>query len=415
VKRRAAVQHRRATAIVAGWALVLTAVATVLAPTVQAANIRQSEWYLDVMQAPKMWQVSTGKGITVAVIDSGVDASAPELQGQVLPGHDFVTGSGDGQQDPDGHGTAISMIIAGSGNAGGVMGLAPDAKVLPLRVGVSSGAAGEVAVQEFSEAIRFAVDHQAKVINISAGFPEVVPDPHLLTPLEAAVQYAENRGSLIFAATGNRGSEGNYREYPAAASGVAGIAAVDETGTWLKFSTHGPQVALAAPGKDITARCSKEHGYDGGYCTGDGTSQATAIASASAALIWAKHPDWTGNQVLRVLLNTASKPASGPVPNEFVGYGVVRPRIALLGDPGDLGPPNVNPLLAAKTAQSASASAAQPSPSAARGSGNGNPSAESQETLYWVGIGIGVVLVVGGAVASLVVYRRRRASSYGRG
>src|SRR5690242_9436085 len=101
------------------------------APTALADDMRSKQWYLDAMDADAMWKVSTGKGITVAVIDTGV-RSEPELSGRVLDGRDF-TGSGDGRKDTDGHGTNMAVAISGSGVDGGVKGLAPDAKVLPVR------------------------------------------------------------------------------------------------------------------------------------------------------------------------------------------------------------------------------------------------------------------------------------------
>ncbi|MEU1630865.1 type VII secretion-associated serine protease mycosin [Streptomyces sp. NPDC020096] len=375
-----------------------------ISPAAQAANIRDREWYLDAMEASKMWQVSTGKGITVAVIDSGVNASAPELRGRVLPGRDFGADGGDAQQDPDGHGTDMAALIAGDGNSGsGVMGLAPDARILPLRNG------GELnAAQHISDAIRYAADHGAKIINISEGVlgsGSTSQDGMLFEP---AVKYALSHGSLIFTASGNEGDKGNAIDYPAATPGAVAVAALDESGNVAKFSTYGPQVALAAPGKNIPGQCSKSHGKAGGYCMGDGTSQATAIASASAALIWAKHPDWTNNQVLRVMLNTAGKPKTGKVPSIYIGYGSVRPRVTLLGNPGDPGPANVNPLFPKLFSNSPSASASTSvlpapadHPSAAKSSGGSGT--------LWVGLGIGGVVALG-ALTTVAVIRRRKAA-----
>ncbi len=361
------------------------------------------------MQANQMWKVSTGKGVTVAVIDNGVDATAPELKAQVLAGQDFVDG-GDGRHDPDGHGTAMAMLIAGDGASGnGVKGLAPGAQILPLRAvpPTSNNAARDS--RNIAEAIRYAADHGAKVINISLGIRGIESSVQDRAPLEPAIKYALSHGSLVFAGAGNDGDKGNYVSYPAATPGAVAIAAVDETWTVAKFSTYGPQVALSAPGKDMPGRCSKDLGSQQGYCLGAGTSEATAIASASAALIWAKHPDWTNNQVLRVMINTAGKPKSGKVPSIYGGYGAVRPRIALLDNPGDPGPANVNPLFPNLFANSPSPSASKSSAPAPDGQAAPAKSSNSN-TMLWVGLGIGGVVVLGALGAAVGLIRRRKNS-----
>ncbi len=144
-------------------------------------------------------------------------------------------------------------------------------------------------------------------------------------------------------------------------------------------------------------------------CNSRGTSDATALASGSAALVWAKHPSWTANQVLRVLINTAAGPSDGAKRNDYIGYGAVRPRVAL-ENPGDPGPADVNPLLAA--AQSASPTAGQTAPSGGKSS-SGAPSTASAassggggSSLPWIALGAVVVAVV---VAGGVVIVRRRA------
>jgi type VII secretion-associated serine protease mycosin len=371
----------------------------VSAPAAQAQDMRQREWYLSTMQAPQMWKVSTGAGVTVAVIDNGVDASAPELQGRVLPGKDFVTGTGDARQDAVGHGTAMAMLIAGSGVDGGVMGLAPGAQILPLRIGGLEG------VPEIADAIRYAADHHAMVINISQVVLASSLGEQYISTLQSAVNYALSRGSLIFAGSGNSGDKGNPVDYPAALPGVVGVGAVDESGAVMKFSTYGRQVALAAPGKDMPGRCMKELGNQTGYCLGAGTSEATAIASASAALIRQKYPNWTADQVLRVLINTAGRPVSGPIPSPYVGYGVVRPRVAILGDPGDPGPPNINPLLAAAKSPSPTQSAGGTEASTGRPSGT---STSGNAAVIWVATGIAGIAMAGGLAAWLLIRRRRR-------
>lgn len=407
--------HRRRASVVVSALGSLLLLGGAIAPAASADTMRDREWYLDRMQAEEMWKVSTGKGVTVAVLDTGVIPSVPELTGKVLTGKNFVEPKRGAHKDKDGHGTAMAMLIAGNGaNGQGVKGLAPDARILPLTVFGSSKESGTNSVPALVAAIRYAADSDAKIINMSLAYEYFLVDEDERAQIQKAVDYAVQRGKLLLAGTGNRGDKGNDVGYPAATAGVAGIGAVDKTSSVTKFSVSGPQVALAAPGDEIPIRC-----VDGvpGYCKSNGTSQATAIASASAALIWSKHPSWTGNQVLRVLMNTAGKPTKGKIPSRYIGYGTVRPRLAVLGDPGDPGPADVNPLVAARTPKKS------PSPSAsaseAGGSGSSNASKQPASSaasdtsedgkgggaIVWIIVGAGVVVVVG----AVFVLRRRAA------
>ncbi|WP_242645835.1 type VII secretion-associated serine protease mycosin [Streptomyces triculaminicus] len=278
------------------------------------------------MRAEEIWKTSTGTGVTVAVIDSGVDATLPDLRGQVLEGRDFTGRGDDGRTDAKGHGSRMAMFIAATGKGDGTWGLAPGAKILPLRASGTRDAATSGAA--IGSAVRFAADSDAKVINISLARTAASRE-------EAdAVAYALSKGKLIFAGVGNDGDTSNLPQYPSATPGVIGVSAVDQDIKAASWSQYGPQVDLAAPGTNMVAPCT-----DGtsGLCIGDGTSDATALASASAALVWSAHPDWTANQVLRVLINTAGGPKSGEKRSDSLGYGVVRPRIALQ-NPGDPGP-----------------------------------------------------------------------------
>ncbi|MEV6165993.1 type VII secretion-associated serine protease mycosin [Streptomyces sp. NPDC052052] len=410
--------HTRSTRL-AGATRCATVVSTALglllvgAIPATADSVRSDQWHLDAMKAEQMWKVSTGENVTVAVIDTGVNASNPDLVGQVLKGLDLAPESpGDEQVDYDTHGTAMAGLIAGTGKSGGgdgAFGLAPGAKILPVRLrddtGKVNGATGSVNFSEdVSAGIRFAVDNGAKVINISQGDSTGSQD------LEDAVKYALEKGALIFAAVGNSGNAQNESEYPAATPGVVGVGALGKDGKKTEESQYGAQVDLSAPGEDMVHAC----GGKGGLCRSHGTSDATAIASASAALIWSKHPDWTNNQVLRVMLNTAGGPTSGVKRNDYVGYGSVRPRIALT-TPGDPGPADVYPLpdLAAAESPSPSASA---EPSKAREGSKDDKSVAgaavsddgSSNTGLWVGIGIGVVVLVGAVAAALATRSRRR-------
>ncbi|MEU5180990.1 type VII secretion-associated serine protease mycosin [Streptomyces longwoodensis] len=389
----------------AATALLLLLVGATAAPTA-AASTRQEQWFLDAMHAEEMWKISTGKGITVAVIDSGVNSANPDLAGRVLPGEDFAEDQpGDEHTDYNGHGTGMAGLIAATGAYGGgkgAYGLAPGAKVLPVRMPKAETAANQAAGDErFNDiaprAIRYAVDAGARVINISLGHVEGSPQ------LTAAVKYALEKGALVFASVGNSGNTTNQAEYPAATPGVVGVAAVGKDLRRTAESEFGPQVDMAAPGDDLVYAC----GGKTGLCEGHGTSGATALASASAALIWSVHPDWTNNQVLRVMLNTLGAPTDGAKRNDSIGYGIVRPRIALT-DPGDPGPADVYPLPDLKATASASPSTA---PSEADKGADTAPAAAREEggdSVPWVAVVIGVAVLLAAVIAGVIVVARRR-------
>ncbi|XNR95202.1 type VII secretion-associated serine protease mycosin [Streptomyces sp. R-74717] len=380
-----------------------------------ADSTRSMQWHLDAMKADEIWKTSTGKGVIVAVLDSGVDPSNPDLVGQVLKGEDLAPdAAGDEHTDYKGHGTSMAGLIAGTGRShggNGAFGLAPGAKILPVRMPEpGAGATQAEADEEFNKvapvAIRYAVEHGAKIINISLGAQAGSQE------LTDAVKYALDNGSLIFAAAGNSGKGSNLLEYPVGTPGVVGVGAIDQDGKKTDESQYGPQIDFTAPGIDMVHPCT------GGtqLCKTSGTSDATAIASASAALIWSKHPDWTNNQVLRVMLNTAGTPTGGAKRNDYVGYGAVRPRIALK-TPGDPGPADVYPLPDLAAAESPSPSA-EPSKATGSSEATDKPAAAApasgdatSNTGLWIGLGIGGAALIGVVGAALAIRSRRRGSA----
>ncbi|MFF0474075.1 S8 family serine peptidase [Streptomyces sp. NPDC004284] len=284
--------------------MLLVGVASVPAP---AESVRSRQWHLDAYGAEEIWQFSTGEDVTVAVTDSGVEKSNPDLRGQVLEGKDFASTeeSGDEFTDYDGHGTGMADLIAGTGardGGNGAFGLAPGAKILPVRVPGLKG--GDIDMVEGATrfnrvvppAIRYAADSGAKVIDLSLGNQQ---GPQALTD---AVKYALDEGSLVFAAVGNSGDKGNPVEYPGATPGVVGVGAGDNKARHVPFSEHGDQVGIVAPGEDLAHAC----GGGTGMCKSWGTGDSTALASA-AALLWSKPPDRTNNQVLRVMRNAVAR------------------------------------------------------------------------------------------------------------
>jgi hypothetical protein len=301
----------------------------------------------------------------------------------------------------------MAGIIAGTGKSSGgdgAFGLAPGVKIMPLRIprpdkNKSIKEADEQLNKAASEAIRFAVDSGAKVVNISQGAESGSQQ------LTDAVKYALDKNALVFASVGNSADKGNVVEYPGATPGVVGVGAIDKSLVRTKESQYGAQVDIMAPGDKIIHACRN----DTGLCDSHGTSTATALASASAALIWSKHPDWTNNQVLKVMLNTIACPKDGETRNDYMGYGAIRPLRALK-TPGDPGPADVRPIPDLAVAETASPSAA-PS-KAGEQSAAPAPGPVAQEdsggnTGLWIGLGIGAAVIIGAAVAVPVLRSRR--------
>ncbi|MEU6537483.1 S8 family serine peptidase [Streptomyces sp. NPDC047000] len=366
------------------------------------------------MQAEQMWKVSTGKGVKVAVIDSGVNAQTPSLKGQVLTDEVPEAVGYRATDDYGGHGTTMAELIAGTGAGGGLKGLAPGAKIIPIRVKFEQLKAGADELKKTpdpTEAIRAAADTDAKIINMSFG--AVGPS----SKEKAAIEYAASKGKLLIAAVGNDGLKaGDTIGYPAAFPYVIGVASTDSSGTVSKFSSSGGYVDLSAPGQNFPGWCDATFRS---YCDNvNGTSSAAAIASGSAALIWSAHPDWTVNQVTRALVDTAGRDWPKNKPSTYLGYGAVRPRVVLANAHYDAGPAHVDPLakenggdlLAKSNSSPASSSAVSPTASASaasqageKGSAGGDAASASNAAASSSSDGGSTTWIVLGAVAALVV------------
>ncbi|MFE2165436.1 S8 family serine peptidase [Streptomyces sp. NPDC059447] len=204
-------------------------------------------------------------------------------------------------------------------------------------------------------------------------------------------------GVLVVAAMGNEGEGNNAINLITQVPGVLGIGAIDETGEPLKLTSHGHTTDLSAYGSKAPIRCKDNTAW----CVSDGgTSYTSALASASAALVWSAHSDWTANQVTRVLIETAGGPEDGSKRNDWIGYGTARPSWVLLKKAGNPGPPNVDPLAPAPTntpAPAPSQTAATPAEAAAAEAG-----------LPWQWLTLGAVVAAGlGLVGTPIVKRRR--------
>jgi type VII secretion-associated serine protease mycosin len=287
-------------------------------PATQGSGERP--WAQERQGLDRLAGLADGAGVLVAVIDSGVDATHPQLAGSVVAGIDALDAGGDGRVDCVGHGTAVASIVAGRPRPGvGFRGVAPAATVLPVRVSerVDDETGGRAApLAEVAAAVRRAADRGARVINLSLTTDR--DDP----ALRDAVRYARARDALVVAAAGNRYEDGNPLPFPAAYEGVVGVGGVQADGSRVPTSQTGPQVDLVAPGADITAAAR-----GGGYARYAGTSFAAAFVAGTAALVRQYQPALTADQVAQRLVATAD--ALDPAPASGLGAGLVNPYRAV--------------------------------------------------------------------------------------
>lgn len=334
----------------------------------------------------RSWELSTGKGVTVAVVDSGVDARAGKIapaltSGVVLdPTRDkrvFQQSPG-GTEDCDNHGTPIAGLIAArAGKDDRVMGVAPNARIAPVRIGVPIDQAPDVMI---AAAIRAGAD-RGSVLNLSFALPVDRP------AIRDAVRYAISRNVVVVAAAGNEnGTEAGRTWYPAAYPGVLAVAAVTDDGKPLRESNRGPWVGIAAPGASLTAPSAVK-----GYVTVSGTSFATALVSGTAALVRARFPTMSAKDVVERLRDTAVPVTGGN--DERVGAGVVDPFAAL-------------------TASSVGVKPAAPSPGAVRVAprpvDDGGLAERWGRLFTWAGVlGLAALLAFLGRLAVRAAIRRR--------
>ena len=399
--------------------LVGAAVATVLGvlpamPAAAAVNaptdlVRDSQSFVfTMMNVAPAWQVTEGVGVTVAVIDSGVYSDISDLSGgTVVSGPDFTGLKTSPQNSNWGeHGTWMASIIAGHGHDGGldgITGIAPQAKILSIRVIPDKGDPGyqhyndepeQSIQQELADGITAAVKRGAKVISMSIGYsaPSGV--------VRAAIQYAYSHGTVLVASSGNSGVSDTRRgsgmapvSFPAEYPGVLGVGAVDSSGAPASFSSGNLSVKVAAPGKGVPAQ-----GRNGQYYTVDGTSPACALVAGVAALIESKYPGISPSKVAEALTTTAQQSSSGGYDVE-TGFGIVDADAALVkaGDLEKQGPaPSQVPL---GTHFGGGPQAVPAAPVAPRG--------DSQRTAF-VALAIVSLLVGLAGLAAVIATRERR-------
>lgn len=247
-----------------------------------------SEWHLSKIQAPAAWDVSTGSsGVVVAVVDTGVLASHPDMAGKVLAGgYDFVANDTD-PTDENGHGTAVAGTIApASNNALGVAGVAWGNPILPIRVLDASGSGNYSAI---CNGIIYAADHGAKIINLSFG------GTSSSQALQSAINYAWGKQCVIIAAAGNSGN--NVPFYPAACSNVISVSATDSSDAHPAWSNFGSYVDVSAPGLDVLTLYGANQ-----YAVWSGTSFSSPVTAGVAALMASANSNLTNAQLADLLI-----------------------------------------------------------------------------------------------------------------
>ncbi|WP_156753235.1 type VII secretion-associated serine protease mycosin [Actinokineospora pegani] len=279
-------------------------------------------WAQKQLAPHRVWPVSRGAGVVVAVVDTGVDSSVPQLAGgRVLPGIDVIAPGARADSDCYGHGTFLAGIIAaGAGEGTAFVGVAPDATILPIRVAtaVGEGKPGALTPASMAQGIRAAVDAGARVVNISASTAIDSPD------LAAAVDHAEANDVVVVASASNGARDGATTPFPASYPSVIAVGAVDVAGARADFSQTGPHLSLVAPGVDVVSLGPKGPGH----WQGSGTSYAAPFVAGTAALVRAYRPHLTAAQVKHRLEATANHPAT-TLPDPGLGWGTVNPMAAV--------------------------------------------------------------------------------------
>lgn len=356
-------------------------------------QIEDRPWALQRLLLDELWaqtkgRTGDGKSVRVAVIDTGVDRVNPQLSDaiDIGSGQDLLDAKGDGTNDTVGHGTKVAGLIAARPKPGtGFVGIAPEATIIPIR---QNDGQGNGNAESLSVAIDHAVSKGAQIINISQDTDVPLTQD---SKLGQAVKKAIDANVVVVASAGNDGLTGQKRAtYPAAFPGVLAVGSSDRNNERAAFSQPGSFVGIAAPGVDMV---STVPGF--GQCVDNGTSFSAPYVAGVAALVRAKHPQWTAQQVVWQLQNTAERSVNGH--DDYVGWGVVDPVRALTQDHEtpkapvpDEGPPP----------------AAAPEPAAMR---TGESARERDERLgtYALGVG-GVLIAVISGVATVVRETRNR-------
>ena len=338
IGRTARVSLRRIAAVLAVLAIAGTFGAGAIGPAVRAESIAPNfpvhtefrpndpyyidQWGMQKIGAPNAWDVTLGRpSVVVAVVDTGVWWTHQDIQANMwvnpsdgtTHGYDFIDGDTNPMDnDPSGvfHGTGVAGVIAAIIDNGQAVAGTAQVKVMALR---ALGLNGQGSSLNTSQAIRWAAQHGAKVINLSLGTNETFGGP---TDIQLAIDYAWSRGALVVAAAGNAGT--GTLDYPARLANVVSVAAIDETGLRASFSNYGPGLDLAAPGDRILTLDGNNQVH---YLRG--TSFAAPFVTGAAALLLSVDPALTNVELWNILNSTAVQPSAGPAYNTNYGWGVV--------------------------------------------------------------------------------------------
>jgi type VII secretion-associated serine protease mycosin len=317
---------------------VLPALPAGAAPAAVADGISdKQQWVLNMLDVDPAWSVTRGAGVTVAVIDSGVNPHVSDLTGSVTTGPDYTgVSTSPASRNWGVHGTWMASLIAGHGHDGGfdgVTGVAPRARILSIRVIPDRGdphyakyerEQETVIQQSLADGIHYAITHGAQVISMSIGYS--APSG----TVRAALQQAYDHGVVVIASAGNSGgpsgparADDAPESFPADYPGVISVGAVNASGVVAGFSSDNLSVKVAAPGVNVPAQ-----GRDGEYWLVSGTSPACALVAGVAALIKSKYPHLAPDLVASALTSTTTdRPAGGY--NSQVGFGIVDAAAAL--------------------------------------------------------------------------------------
>jgi subtilisin family serine protease len=395
---------RKLASAAAALACISTSVLT--GPGAQAATdygFGRQAWWFKSLDMAQVHAISTGKGVPVALIDTPVDPDVPELRDQhVVPVMNACTGTATGSGPADEHGTQMASLIVGNGQGtrageAGPVGLAPDATVRTYAVADStytqrstyfhcSRAHGDA----FADALRAAVTDGVRIVSMS------VNEEDWSNQLQDAVDQAVNAGVVVVASVGNQPLDKTV-SYPAALPGVVAVASMGPDGLPAKNNPDGGRshFVISAPGEDITAGGFIDGRWvSSGYLV-DGSSNATAFVSASLALVAAKYPTATGNQLIQTLIhNTAGDQPFGLTADR--GYGVVSPLKMLSVDPTTY--PDANPLVPAMSSPAPTPTASAVAPS--------TPLAERTDSggtfpIRWLVLGAGIIALAAGTIRAV--------------
>jgi type VII secretion-associated serine protease mycosin len=316
---------RRALAALASMGILASVL--VVAPPAAADSIRDRQYWLNQYGISQAWSTTKGAGVTVAVIDTGIDGSHPDLTGQVVGGTDVSgVGAADGQTpvgDSSEHGTMVASLLAGHGHGdgAGVMGVAPEAKLLAVSMGFGVGSVSSD--DQIASAVRWSVDNGADVINMSLTrntleWPESWDDAFL---------YAMQNDVVIVAAAGNRGSGTTQVGAPATMPGVLTVAGVDRSGSAsFDASSQGITISVAAPSEELVGALP-----GGEYALWNGTSGATPLVAGLVALVRSAHPELDAGNVINRITATATQVGNARV-SPIYGHGRINATAAVLSD-----------------------------------------------------------------------------------